>query len=245
MNALHNVPGTNGEPEVLTLRDPNYDAGAPLGAADVDRVERARAKRAFEASLPPLSDTAALPLRRRLMEEWEEAEWAEREREIARVQEERLAVLKAAIDAREAEAESVAEQRLARMRRGAMREKGRKFDAVQTKRVRGLRKLELRRMGAREASAMAAEGPVSASAGRTVAEYASYASGTYAPLTREGARVRGSRGSRAPPALIHSVSRWMTTGDEARWTNSSSWRRVFQQARWTPSASSARRSAPS
>ena len=186
LNALHHVPGTNGEPEVLTLRDPNYDAGAPLGAADVDRVERARAKRAFEASLPPLSDTAALPLRRRLMEEWEEAEWAEREREIARVQEERLAVLKAAIDAREAEAESVAEQRLARMRRGAMREKGRKFDAVQTKRVRGLRKLELRRMGAREASAMAAEGPVSASAGRTVAEYASYASGTYAPLTREG-----------------------------------------------------------
>ena len=186
LNALHHVPGTNGEPEVLTLRDPNYDAGAPLGAADVDRVERARAKRAFEASLPPLSDTAALPLRRRLMEEWEEAEWAEREREIARVQEERLAVLKAAIDAREAEAESVAEQRLARMRRGAMREKGRKFDAVQTKRVRGLRKLELRRMGAREASAIAAEGPVSASAGRTVAEYASYSSGTYAPLTREG-----------------------------------------------------------
>ena len=186
LRAAHFVPGNAGEPEVLTLRDPNYDAGAPLGAADVDRIERARAKRAFEASLPPLSDTAALPLRRKLMEEWEEAEWAEREREIARLQEERLAVLKAAIDAREAEAESVAEQRLARMRRGAMREKGRKFDAVQTKRVRGLRKLELRRMGAREASAMAAEGPVSASAGRTVAEYASYSSGTYAPLTREG-----------------------------------------------------------
>ena len=77
-----------------------------------------------------------------------------------------------------------------------MREKGRKFDAVQTKRVRGLRKLELRRMGAREASAMAAEGPVSASAGRTVAEYASYAA-LDAPLPRRGARVRGSRGSRA------------------------------------------------
>ena len=60
LNALHNVPGTNGEPEVLTLRDPNYDAGAPLGAADVDRLERARAKRAFEASLPPLSDTARI-----------------------------------------------------------------------------------------------------------------------------------------------------------------------------------------
>jgi hypothetical protein len=120
------------------------------------------------------------------MEEWEEAEWCEREREIARLQEERLEVLKKAIDAREAEAESVAEKRLARMRFGALVEKRRKFEAVQTKRVRGLRKLELRRASLREQSAMAAEGPVSASAGRTVAEYASYASGTYAPTTREG-----------------------------------------------------------
>jgi hypothetical protein len=120
------------------------------------------------------------------MEEWEEAEWCEREREIARLQEERLEVLKKAIDAREAEAESVAEKRLARMRFGALVEKRRKFEAVQTKRVRGLRKLELRRAELREQSAMAAEGPVSASAGRTVAEYASYASGTYAPTTREG-----------------------------------------------------------
>ena len=46
LNALHNVPGTNGEPGGLTLRDPNYDAGAPLGAAGVDRV-RARAREAF------------------------------------------------------------------------------------------------------------------------------------------------------------------------------------------------------
>ena len=112
LRATHHVPGPDNEPEVLTLRDPNgIDAGGPLGAADVDRIERARAKRAFEASLPPLSDVASLPLRRKLMEEWEEAEWAEREREIARLQEERLAVLKKAIDAREAEAESVAEKR--------------------------------------------------------------------------------------------------------------------------------------
>ena len=186
LRATHHVPGRDNEPEVLTLRDPNYDAGGALGAADVDRIERARAKRAFEASLPPLSDVASLPLRRKLMEEWEEAEWCEREREIARLQEERLEVLKKAIDAREAEAESVAEKRLARMRFGALVEKRRKFEAVQTKRVRGLRKLELRRASLREQSAMAAEGPVSASAGRTVAEYASYASGTYAPTTREG-----------------------------------------------------------
>jgi hypothetical protein len=186
LRATHHVPGRDNEPEVLTLRDPNYDAGGALGAADVDRIERARAKRAFEASLPPLSDVASLPLRRKLMEEWEEAEWCEREREIARLQEERLEVLKKAIDAREAEAESVAEKRLARMRFGALVEKRRKFEAVQTKRVRGLRKLELRRAELREQSAMAAEGPVSASAGRTVAEYASYASGTYAPTTREG-----------------------------------------------------------
>ena len=202
--AAHHVPGNAGEPEVLTLRngDLNDDAGAPLGAADVDRIERARAKRAFEASLPHLSDIASLRLRRELMEQWEEAEWAEREREIARAQEERLVVLKAAVDAREVEAESVAEQRLARARREATSTKKKKFDAARTKRVRGLRKLELRRLRAREASAVAMEGPVSRSAGRAVADHASYAGGVYTRVTREGRAGPGASSVGPVPARL-------------------------------------------
>ena len=45
-------------------------------------IERARAKRAWEASLPPLSDSSQLEERRRMMEEQERKEWAFREGEI-------------------------------------------------------------------------------------------------------------------------------------------------------------------
>ena len=184
LNEKHAVP--DGRPEVLTLLDNKYDTGEQLSAADVDRVRKMRAKRLFEQSLPPLSDTESLPLRRQLMQEWEEAEWAEREREIALVQETRLDVLISAIDAREMEAESVAERRLQRMLRGALDEKRKKFDALQTKRVRGLRKLERRRAHATEESKIASEGVFAEQAGRVVSSYASYASTAYAPLQREG-----------------------------------------------------------
>ncbi|MDA9097793.1 hypothetical protein N9L76_02545 [bacterium] len=186
LNEKFAVSGADGRPEVLTLRDEKYATGEALSSADVVRIEKQRAKRVFEASLPPLSDTKLLPLRRKLMQEWEEAEWAEREREIARVQEERLEVLKAAIDARELEAESVADRRLSRMRAGALEEKRKKFDGLQTKRVRGLRKLEMRRERATQESKTASYGVASVAAGQTVTNYASYASTAYAPLLREG-----------------------------------------------------------
>ena len=49
-------------------------------------MERRRAKRAFEAGLPAINDLERLPLRQRMLEAWENAEWAEREAEIAGVQ---------------------------------------------------------------------------------------------------------------------------------------------------------------
>ena len=56
--------------------------GLPAGLAEVEMIERARAKRAWEASLPPLSDSSQLEERRRMMEEQERKEWAFREGEI-------------------------------------------------------------------------------------------------------------------------------------------------------------------
>jgi hypothetical protein len=64
---------------------------------EVQRLEKLRQKRAFEASLPAIDDTARLPERQALIEAWEAAEWAEREGEIQGVQEERLALLQAAL----------------------------------------------------------------------------------------------------------------------------------------------------
>ena len=56
--------------------------GLPAGLAEVEMIERARAKREWEAQLPPLSDASQLEERRRMMKEQESKEWAFREGEI-------------------------------------------------------------------------------------------------------------------------------------------------------------------
>lgn len=56
--------------------------GLPAGLAEVEMIERARAKRAWEATLPPLDDPTQLDKRRKMMDEMERQEWAVREAEI-------------------------------------------------------------------------------------------------------------------------------------------------------------------
>lgn len=64
------------------------------------RIDKMRAKRAFEASLPPIDDVARLPLRQRMIEEWEAKEWEEREQEILSIQDKRLELLDNALQVR-------------------------------------------------------------------------------------------------------------------------------------------------
>lgn len=56
--------------------------GLPAGLDEVEMIERARKKRAWEASLPPLKDFTQLDKRKRMMDEMERKEWAFREKEI-------------------------------------------------------------------------------------------------------------------------------------------------------------------
>lgn len=56
--------------------------GLPAGLAEVEMIERARAKRAWEATLPPLNDMSQLEKRKKMMDEMERKEWALREQEI-------------------------------------------------------------------------------------------------------------------------------------------------------------------
>lgn len=67
------------------------------GLQEVRRLEKLRAKRAFEATLPPIDDVERLPERQAMIEAWEVQEWIEREEEIKGVQEERLALLAQAL----------------------------------------------------------------------------------------------------------------------------------------------------
>jgi len=63
----------------------------------VQRLEAARRKRAFEATLPPIDDLSRLAQRQAMIEQWEVQEWADRADEIQQLQEERLALLEAAL----------------------------------------------------------------------------------------------------------------------------------------------------
>ena len=59
--------------------------GLPAGLAEVEMIERARVKRAWEATLPPLNDTSQLEKRRKMMDDMERKEWALRESEIEKL----------------------------------------------------------------------------------------------------------------------------------------------------------------
>lgn len=56
----------------------------PAGLAEVEMIERARAKRAWEATLPDLHDVDQMDKRRKMMEQQELHEWTLREQEIER-----------------------------------------------------------------------------------------------------------------------------------------------------------------
>ncbi len=74
-----------GIPEVLTIKDLIYGKGLPASMAEMELIEQMREKRAFDNALPPTSDEACFTLRRKLMEEQEEREWAKREDDIKRL----------------------------------------------------------------------------------------------------------------------------------------------------------------
>ncbi|XP_076799029.1 cilia- and flagella-associated protein 91 isoform X2 [Arvicanthis niloticus] len=88
-------------PELLTLANLTWGRGLPAGQAEVEMIERAREKRAWEATLPPLSDSLQAEKRRKMMNAMERKEWAFREGEIEKLQELRLEVLKQLLKRRE------------------------------------------------------------------------------------------------------------------------------------------------
>lgn len=70
------------QPELLTLITLANGRGLPVGLAEVEMIERARAKRAWEASLPPINDPSQWEKRLKMMTEMERKEWMFREKEI-------------------------------------------------------------------------------------------------------------------------------------------------------------------
>ncbi|QDZ25465.1 MAATS1-like protein [Chloropicon primus] len=170
----------NGMPEVLTLKDFKYGTDEklqlPVGLYEVQKIEKMREKRAFEASLPPLSDQSKIHVRKRMLDEWESKEWAYRENEIKIVQDERLDKMEQQLLKRERRLEAETKKRLEKLERQKIADNQSLLADIQKRRIKTMRKLEKKR----QFSAFKPEKPTRAE------EYANYGSKVYAPLTREG-----------------------------------------------------------
>jgi hypothetical protein len=78
---------------------------------EMELIANMREKRAFDYALPPTSDEACFILRRKLMDEQENREWAKREEDIKRDQNQKLNLLHSALVESEKDTEEKHAQR--------------------------------------------------------------------------------------------------------------------------------------
>jgi len=170
--------GSTEQPELLQLRELVWGRGLPAGVAEIEMIERARKRRAFEASLPDIQDDPETW--KQMMEMQQMEEMARREAEIQALQDQRLEVVKEALEARDKETRFVNEQRMEELKDRAAAAVEAHAAKVHHERVRELRKIAKARQNVGASSAHKRD---------IISEYANYASKTYAPIKREGLRV--------------------------------------------------------
>ncbi|KAM5336761.1 cilia- and flagella-associated protein 91 isoform 2-T2 [Glossophaga mutica] len=163
-------------PELLTLATLTWGRGLPAGQAEVEMIERAREKRAWEATLPSLSDISQFEKRRRMMNEMERKEWAFREQEIEKLQEIRLEVLKELLKKRDKNQNEVNMKRLNAQWSKLQEAKEAKLAKIQRTHVSAIRKLVGKRKNV--------EGKLERR--NIIKDYSDYASQVYGPLSRLG-----------------------------------------------------------
>ncbi|XP_009990364.1 PREDICTED: protein MAATS1-like [Tauraco erythrolophus] len=163
-------------PELLTLATLTWGRGLPAGLAEVEMIERAREKRAWEATLPSMDSASQIAKRRKMMDDMERKEWAFREKEIEKLQEVRLEVLKKLLQRREKNQNELDAKRLDDHWQNHQKAKEEKMKKIQHDCALMLRKLIAKRknvMGKLERRDI-------------IKEYTDFASQTYAPLSRIG-----------------------------------------------------------
>ncbi|CAL8268448.1 unnamed protein product [Lota lota] len=168
-------PGT-AHPELLVLASLTWGGGLPAGLAEVEMIKRARAKRAWEAGLPPLGDLRQMDKRRCMMEAMETREWAFREGEIHKLQEARLAVLRDLLSQRHQTQTRATAQRQEHNFTRHQSDKENKLRKIHRDFILSLRKLTARRLNV--------EGRFERR--DIVRDHTDHSSQTYAPLTRSG-----------------------------------------------------------
>merc|ERR1719499_2564063 len=172
-------------PELLTLATLSYDHGLPAGLAEVEMIERARAKRQWESQLPALhGDTKELEKRQKMMDEMERAEWRLREIEIEKLQEARLELLKQMLKEREENHNNLTSKRLDKLWSEKQQNRDQKVKKIRNDYLKSVRRLERKRS--------CLEGDPDRKKD-LVDKYIDSGSQVYAPMTRFGVFIdRGS-----------------------------------------------------
>lgn len=134
-----------GQPELLQLAYLTWGQGLPAGVAEVELIERARARRAWEATLPSLDDLSQLNKRREMMEEMEVKEWNFLAEEIQKLQDTRLALLRDLLKQRDEAENDLAEEKLHHIHFKLQSIKEIKLRKIHKNYVDKLRKLEAKR----------------------------------------------------------------------------------------------------
>ncbi|OMJ95564.1 hypothetical protein SteCoe_976 [Stentor coeruleus] len=164
------------DPEVLNFTYFVYGNGLPASMTEMELIEQSREKRIFESMLPSSTDEACFLLRRKLMDEQEFKEWAKRENDIKRIQNERLNLLHTALFDREKENNEKNAQRVEEMRLKKTEQKDRALVKIGRKRIKVLRKMFKQR---KAADIIGAKRDI-------IEEYSNFGSSVYAGITREG-----------------------------------------------------------
>ncbi|KAJ3188296.1 Cilia- and flagella-associated protein 91 [Gaertneriomyces sp. JEL0708] len=163
-------------PELLAIATLTWGAGLPVGLAEVEMIERARAKRAWEATLPKVVDQESFERRLQMMEQMELQEWRDREQEIKNLQDARLEILAQVIEQREEENERLNNERVKKVWENKLKERDNLVERLKSKKVKALRKLADKR----------SKVEVKIERRDIIEEYADFGSRVYAPKTRDG-----------------------------------------------------------
>ncbi|KAM5281118.1 cilia- and flagella-associated protein 91 [Ctenodactylus gundi] len=163
-------------PELLTLATLTWGRGLPAGQAEVEMIERAREKRAWEDTLPPPSDTSQFEKRRRMMDAMEREEWAFRDQEIEKLQELRLEVLMELLKKRDENQSELHVKRLDAQWRKLQEAREANMAQIQRTHISAIRKLVGNRRNI--------EGKLKRR--DIIKDYCDYASQVYGPLSRLG-----------------------------------------------------------
>eukprot|EP00938_MAST-03A_sp_MAST-3A-sp1_P007406 g7406.t1 len=175
-------PGKS-RPEVLSISNLTFSNGLPAGLREIQSIEHAREKRAYEASLPPMTDEVSFTIRRKLMERQEREEFNRREAAIEEANREHLRMIRNALEERERLNESKREHRVDTLRMSKLVEKDRLVSEVYKKRTTKLRKLSNRR----QISESKLYNPKQTR--NVIRDYTNYGSNVYAPIKRLGATM--------------------------------------------------------